>query len=145
MKKVKEFLWFLIPFLSLGIASVISFILTTEYSADDFILMLSNPFSIITIIFSFIPSVILSFVVVIIYKILLKHLFKKSIEDKKKYIYIFLISLIAPVLYIVIMTRAFNIIDNTIFSLQVGIIVTFVFWVIDLIKEKVNKKKQEQK
>ena len=42
------------------------------------------------------------------------------------------------------MTRTFDFVNNTIFALQTGIIVTFVFWVIDAIKEKLNKKKARQ-
>ena len=139
MNKLKEFLWFLIPFFCLGVISVLSFILTTEYEVADLTSMLSNPFSIVTIIFSFIPAVILSLVVVIIYKVLMHFALKKSIADNKKYIYLLLISIITTVIYLLIMTRTFDIVNGTIFSLQVGIIVTFVFWVIDLIKERVNK------
>lgn len=144
MKKLKECLCFLIPFLGLGLISVVYFILSTANGASDFKLILSNPFFIITLVSSFIPATIMSFVVVLIYRISLRFLLKKVITDRKRYIYTFLISLIAPVLYILIMTRTFDIVNNTIFSLQVGIIVTFVFWVTDLIKEKTSKKKSNQ-
>lgn len=139
MKKLKEFLWFLIPFLCLGVISVLSFILTTENGASYLMSNIDDPFFIIIIIFSFIPAVILSLVVVIIYKVLMHFALKKSIADNKKYIYLLLISIITTVIYLLIMTRTFDIVNGTIFSLQVGIIVTFVFWVIDLIKERVNK------
>ena len=145
MKKLKEFLWFLIPFLCLSVISVVYFILTTEYKVADFTAMLGNPFSIVTIIFSYIPAVILPSIVVIIYKASMHFVFKKRIADNKKYIYFLLISAISTVLYLLIMTRTFDIIDNTIFSLQVGIIVTFIFWSIDLIKDKISKNKTEQK
>lgn len=144
MNKLKEFLYFLIPFLGLGFISVVYFILNTANGASDFKLILSDPFFIITLVSSFIPSIIISLVVVLIYKFSLRLLFKKVITNKKRYIYIFLISIIASILYILIMTKAFDIVNNTIFSLQVGIIVTFIFWTADLIKEKASKKKSSQ-
>ncbi|MEE1077333.1 MAG: hypothetical protein UHY68_08765 [Acutalibacteraceae bacterium] len=144
MNKLKEFLYFLIPFLGLGFISVVYFILNTANGASDFKLILSDPFFIITLVSSFIPSIIISLVVVLIYKFSLRFLFKKVITNKKRYIYIFLISIIASILYILIMTKAFDIVNNTIFSLQVGIIVTFIFWTADLIKEKASKKKSSQ-
>lgn len=139
MNKLKEFLWFLIPFFCLGVISVLSFILTTENGASFLMSNFDDPFFIIIIIFSFIPAVMLSLVVVIIYKVLMHFALKKSIADNKKYIYLLLISIITTVIYLLIMTRTFDIVNGTIFSLQVGIIVTFVFWVIDFIKERVNK------
>lgn len=145
MNKLKEFLWFLIPFLCLGVISVLYFILTTENGASFLMSNFDDPNFIIIIIFSFIPAVILSLVVVIIYKVLMHFALKKSIADNKKYIYLLLISIITTVIYLLIMTRTFDIVNGTIFSLQVGIIVTFVFWVIDLIREKVNKNNQGQK
>lgn len=145
MNKLKEFLWFLIPFFCLGVISVLSFILTTENGASFLMSNFDDPFFIIIIIFSFIPAVMLSFVDVIIYRVLLQCVFKKKLANKKIYIHTFLISVFTSVLLILIHSSSFNIIDNTIFSLQVGIIVTFVFWVIDLIREKVNKNNQGQK
>ena len=144
MKKFKEFLWFLIPFLCLSFVSVVCFALNTSNGAMYLRLMISDPIFIIALINSFIPSVVLSFVVVLVYKILLRFLFKKTVTNRMRYIYIFLVSLIAPVLYIVVMTKAFDFIDNVVFSLQVGIIVTFIFWVIDFIKEKISKKKENR-
>ena len=144
MKKFKEFLWFLIPFLCLSLVSLIYFILNTPNGAGYFRLMISDPFFVIAIVNTFVPSLILSFVVVLIYKIALCFYCKKTFTSRKNQIIVFLISLIAPVCYIVIMTRTFDFVNNTIFALQTGIIVTFVFWVIDAIKEKLNKKKARQ-
>ncbi len=144
MKKLKEFLWFLIPFLCLSLASVICFILNTSNGAMYFSLMIRDPFFIIALVNTFIPSLILSFIVVLIYKIALRFLSKRTVTGRKKHIIVFLISLIAPVCYIVIMTRTFDFVNNTIFALQTGIIVTFVFWVINAIKEKLNREKARQ-
>lgn len=141
MKKLKEFLWFLIPFLSLSFVSVIYFILNTTNGAMYFRLMVGDPFFLIALVNTFLPSLIMSFIVVLIYKIAFRFLIKKPVTGRRKYIVIFLISLIAPILFIVIMTRTFDFVNSTIFSLQTGIIVTFVFWVIDTIKLKRNKKK----
>ena len=144
MKKFKEFLWFLIPFLCLSFISVISFVLNTSNGAMYFRLMISDPFFIIALVNTFVPSLILSFVVVFIYKIILRFLSKKTLAGRKKHIVVFLVSLIAPICYIIIMTRTFDFVNNTIFTLQTGIIVTFVFWVIDIIKENLKKKKARQ-
>ena len=144
MKKFKEFLWFLIPFLCLSFISVIHFVLNTSNGAMYFRLMISDPFFIIALVNTFVPSLILSFVVVFIYKIILRFLSKKTLAGRKKHIIVFLISLIAPVCSIVIMTRAFVFVLNTIFVLQTGIIVTFVFWVIDLIGEKIYEKRAKR-
>lgn len=144
MKKFKEFLWFLIPFLCLSFISVIYFVLNTPNGAMYFRLMISDPFFIIALVNTFVPSLILSFVVVFIYKIILRFLSNKTVTGRKKHIIVFLVSLIAPVCYIIIMTRTFDFVNNTIFTLQTGIIVTFVFWVIDIIKENLKKKKAMQ-
>ncbi len=144
MKKFKEFLWFLIPFLCLSFISVIYFVLNTSNGAMYFRLMISDPFFIIALVNTFVPSLILSFVVVFIYKIILRFLSKKTLAGRKKHIIVFLVSLIAPICYIIIMTRTFDFVNNTIFTLQTGIIVTFVFWVIDIIKENLKKKKVRQ-
>ncbi len=144
MKKFKEFLWFLIPFLCLSFISVIYFVLNTSNGAMYFRLMISDPFFIIALVNTFVPSLILSFVVVFIYKIILRFLSKKTVTGRKKHIIVFLVSLIAPICYIVIMTRTFDFVNNTIFTLQTGIIVTFVFWVIDIINENLKKKKARQ-
>ena len=144
MKKFKEFLWFLIPFLCLSFISVIYFVLNTSNGAMYFRLMISDPFFIIALVNTFVPSLILSFVVVFIYKIILRFLSKKTVTGRKKHIIVFLVSLIAPICYIIIMTRTFDFVNNTIFTLQTGIIVTFVFWVIDKIKENLKKKKSRQ-
>ena len=144
MKKFKEFLWFLIPFLCLSFISIIYFVLNTSNGAMYFRLMISDPFFIIALVNTFVPSLILSFVVVFIYKIILRFLSKKTVTGRKKHIIVFLVSLIAPICYIIIMTRTFDFVNNTIFTLQTGIIVTFVFWVIDIIKENLKKKKARQ-
>ena len=144
IKKFKEFLWFLIPFLCLSFISVIYFVLNTSNGAMYFRLMISDPFFIIALVNTFVPSLILSFVVVFIYKIILRFLSKKTVTGRKKHIIVFLVSLIAPICYIITMTRTFDFVNNTIFTLQTGIIVTFVFWVIDIIKENLKKKKARQ-
>ena len=144
MKKFKELLWFLIPFLCLSFISVIYFVLNTSNGAMYFRLMISDPFFIIALVNTFVPSLILSFVVVFIYKIILRFSSKKTVTGRKKHILVFLVSLVAPICYIIIMTRTFDFVNNTIFALQTGIIVTFVFWVIDIIKENFKKKKARQ-
>ncbi len=143
MKKIKELLWFLVPFLCLSFISAIYFVLNTPNGAMYFGLMVKDPFFIIALVNTFVPSVILSLGVVVVYKIALRFCSKKTITGGKKHMLVFLISLIAPICYNVIIVRTFDLINNTIFALQTGIIVTFVFWVIDIIKEKLKKKQTD--
>ena len=144
MKKFKELLWFLIPFLCLTAGSVAYFMCNTPNAAMYFRLLIRDTIFIIALVHTFVPAIILSFVTVVIYKIVLRFWGKRTATVRKKSIIIFLISLIAPVCYIAIMTRVFDFVNTTIFSLQIGIIVTFVFWIIDTIREKVNEKSVKQ-
>ena len=61
--------------------------------------------------------------------------------EEKHYIYLFLISLIAPMIILLILTRKYDFINHTIFTFQTGIIVVFIHWVIEWIVEKIRKKK----
>ena len=146
MNKLKEFLWFLIPFLCLSVISVLYFILTTENGASYIMSNIGDPFFvIIEIIFPFILAMTFSLVSIIIYRVLLYCVFKKKITYKKIYIFTFLISIITTVLMFLLYSSSFNIVSDCIFSLQVGIISTFICWVTDLIKDKISKNKTEQK
>ena len=89
IKKFKEFLWFLIPFLCLSFISVIYFVFNTSNGAMYFRLMISDPFFIIALVNTFVPSLILSFVVVLIYKIALCFYCKKTFTSRKNQIIVF--------------------------------------------------------
>ena len=144
MKKFKELLWFLIPFLCLTAVSVAYFVCNAPNGVNYFRLLIHDTIFIIALAHTFVPAIILSFVTVVIYKIAHHFLCRKMVAGRKKHIIVFLISLIAPVCSIVIMTRVFVFVLNTIFVLQTGIIVTFVFWVIDLIGEKIYEKRAKR-
>ena len=66
---------------------------------------------------------------------------RDTIGRKRYYTYLFLISLIAPVVIILILTRRFDFVNNTITSLQVGLFVVFLHWVFEWIAEKFKNKK----
>ena len=143
MKKFKEILWFIIPFLSLSAITIIYFVLNVGNGANYLKFMISDPIFIIALVNTFIPPVILSFALVLVYKLVLRFVFKKTVKGRKlNFIILYMVSVIAPIVYIVIMKKgAFDLINNTIFTLQSGIIVTFIFWVVDVIKEKAKSKK----
>ena len=143
MKKFKEILWFIIPFLSLSAITIIYFVLNVGNGVNYLKFMISDPIFIIALVNTFIPPVILSFALVLVYKLVLRFVFKKTVKGRKlNFIILYMVSVIAPIVYIVIMKKgAFDLINNTIFTLQSGIIVTFIFWVVDVIKEKAKSKK----
>ena len=134
MKKFKEILWFIIPFLSLSAITIIYFVLNVGNGVNYLKFMISDPIFIIALVNTFIPPVILSFALALVYKLVLRFVFKKTVKGRKlNFIILYMVSVIAPIVYIVIMKRgAFDLINNTIFTLQSGIIVTFIFWVNDL-------------
>lgn len=138
MKKLKEFLMFLIPFAALSTLSVIWFAINTQGGGRYLKLMVADPFFIIALMHAFVPSIIMSLIVCFIYKLLL-FLFKRKMTRKQNYIILFVLSLIPPVIYILIMTRTFDIVNNTVFTLQIGIIVTFIFWLAESVKEIIRK------
>lgn len=138
MKKIKEFLMFLIPFAALSALSVIWFAINTQVGVRYLKLMVADPFFIIALMHTFVPSIIMSLIVCLIYKLLV-FLFKRKMTRKQNYIILFVLSLIPPVIYILIMTRTFDIVNNTIFTLQIGIIVTFIFWLAESVKEIIRK------
>ena len=142
MKKLKEFLMFLIPFAVLSALSVIWFVINIQGGVRYLKLMVADPFFIIALIHTFVPSIIMSLIVCLIYKLLV-FLFKREMTRKQNYIILFALSLIPPVIYILIMTRTFDIVNNTVFTLQIGIIMTFIFWILELIVDIIKRFKRK--
>lgn len=138
MKKIKEFLMFLIPFAALSTLSVIWFAINTQGGVRYLKLMIADPFFIIALMHTFVPSIIMSLIVCFIYKLLV-FLFKRKITRKQNYIILFVLSLVPPVIYILVMTRTFDFVNNMIYTLQIGIIVTFIFWLVESVKEIIRK------
>lgn len=141
MKKLKELLWFIIPFLFLSgtytvflIPANNAFIGISNYSR----LLVNDPLFLKALRNTFIPPIILSIIVCLIY-ILVSSFIKTQLRRKTEYIILFLLSLLTTVIYMLILTHAFNIVHNTVHAFQVGIIVTFIFWLAESVNDIIRK------
>ena len=138
MKRFKEFLILFIPFLVLSILSVLWFVFNTsgDFFGGAYLLKLMiSPFLIIALFNTFVIAGVPALLLTSIFAILFRN--KKSVVGRKKYFtYLFLISLIAPVVIILILTRTFDIVNNTIYSLQIGLLVVFIHWIIEWMIDK---------
>jgi len=148
MKRFKEFLLMFFPFLGLSILSVLWFVLNTSsggfFGGSHLLELMISPFLIIALFNTFViagvPSLLLTGVFAFVFRN------KKIVVGRKKYYtYLFLISLIAPIVIILILTRIFDFINNTIYSLQIGILVVFIHWIIEWIIEKYKNRKNKEK
>ena len=148
MKRFKEFLIIFIPFFVLCILSVLWFVLNTAaggfFGGAHLLELLISPFLIIALFNTFViagvPALLLTGVFAFVFRK------KKSIVGRKKYYtYLFLISLIAPVVIILVLTRTFDIVNNTIYSLQIGLLVVFIHWIIEWIIDKCKNRKNKEK
>ncbi|MBQ3563571.1 MAG: hypothetical protein IJA21_03070 [Clostridia bacterium] len=148
MKRFKEFLIMFFPFLGLSILSVLWFVFNTSsgdfFGGAYFLKLLISPFLIIALFNTFVIAGAPALLLTSIFAILFRN--KKSVVGRKKYFtYLFLISLIAPVVIILIFTRTFDFVNNTIYSLQIGILVVFIHWIIEWIIEKCKNRKKIEK
>lgn len=141
VKKLKELLWFVIPFLFLSGISIVfiipvnnAFIGVSNYLR----LLVNDPLFLKALRNTFILPIILSIIVCLMYK-LVSTFIKIQLSRKTEYIILFLLSLVPPVIYTLILTHAFNIVHNTVHAFQVGIIVTFIFWLAESVKEIISK------
>ena len=148
MKKFKEFLIFLISFILLGGLMILTFFsqanstdVTGIMSGTNYLkLILGDPTFIFALINSYLPIVAVSIILCAIYKIIVYIAKDKlNITRKLNYIILFSISFITPVIYILALTKFFDFTNNLIFSLQVSTVVTFVFWLIELVFSKFKK------
>lgn len=154
MKRLKEFLLFLISFILLGGLMILTFVLQANSTdvvgfmggIDYLKLILGDSTFIFALINSYLPIVAVSIILCTIYKIIVYIAKDKfNITRKLNYIILFSISFITPVIYILAMTKFFDFTNNLIFSLQVSTIVTFVFWLIELVFSKLKKEDTYEK
>lgn len=148
MKKFKEFLCFLIPFIVLSILSVIFFVLQYKsvdvigsMSSDEYLkLMIKDPNFAVALVNSYVPPVIIGGVICAVYKAIA--LLKKiNISRKTDYIILFVTGFIASVIYIIALTKRFDFTNNLVYAMQVSLVVAFIFWIIELVIGKINKER----
>ena len=132
-----------IPFFLLSILSVLLFVFNT--SSGDFFsgayqlkLMLS-PFLIFPLFSTFVLTGVPSLLLTGIFSFLIRKK-KRNIGRRRYYIYLFIISLIAPVVILLILTGIFNVVSDIIYSLQIGLLVVFIHWLIECIVLKYKNK-----
>lgn len=142
MKKLKELLWFVIPFLFLSGISIVfiipvnnAFIGVSNYLR----LLVNDPLFLKALRNTFISPIILSIILCLIYK-LVSTFIKIQLSRKTEYIILFLLSLLTTVIYMLILTHAFNILHNTVHAFQIGIIVTFIFWLAESVKDIIRNR-----
>ena len=144
MKRCKEFLLIFFPFLGLSILSVLWFVINTSsggfFGGAYLLELMISPYLIIALFNTFVISGVPALFLTSIFAILFRNR-KRVVGRKRYYTYLFLISLIAPVVIILILTRTFDWINNTIFSLQIGILVVFIHWITEWIIEKYRNRK----
>ena len=148
MKRFKEFLTMFIPFLVLSILSVLWFVFNTSsgdfFSGGYLLKLMISPFLIIALFNTFVLAGVPSLLLTGVFACLFRN--KKSVVGRKKYYtYLFLISLIAPIVIILVLTRTFDFVNNTIYSLQMGILVVFIHWIIEWIIKKLKNRKNKEK
>ena len=93
MKKLKEFLMLLIPFAALSTLSVIWFAINTQGGVRYLQLMFADSFFIIALMHTFVPPIIISFIVCLFYKLIVSFM-KIKMTRKIDYIILFVLSLI---------------------------------------------------
>lgn len=143
MKRFKEFLYLFIPYFLLTITQILLFVLGDSggfFGNSHLIKLLISPALIITLFNSFIMFGIPSLLLTGIFAFVIRKK-KNDISRRKYYIYLFLISLIAPIIILLILTGNYDFINHTIFIIRNGITVVFIHWVIEWIVEKIRKKK----
>ena len=139
MKRFKEFLIMFITFLVLSILSVLWFVFNTSsgdfFNGSYLLKLMVSPYLIIALFNTFVLAGVPSLLLTGVFAFLMREK-KKSISRRKYYTYLFLLSLVAPVVIILVLTRRFDVVNNTIYSLQIGLLVVFIHWVIEWTFEK---------
>lgn len=145
MKRFKEFLIMFIPFLVLCALSVLWFIFNTSsgdfFSGAYLLKLIISPYLLIALFNAFTLAGLPSLLLTGIFAFLIRKK-KNSMGRKKYYTCLFLISLISPVVIVLVLTRTFDIVNNVIYSLQIGLIVVFIHWLVEWIAENHRNKKQ---
>lgn len=143
MKKFKEFLCLFIPYFLLTILQILLFVLndTGGFFGNSYLIkLLISPSLIIVLFNNFIMFGIPSLLLTGIFAFLIRNK-KNDLGRRKYYIYLFLISLMAPIIILLISTGKYDFINHTILTTQTGILVVFIHWAIEWIVEKIRKKK----
>ena len=143
MKRFKEFLYLFIPYFILTALQILLFVLsdTGGFFGNSYLIrLLISPSLIIVLFNNFIMFGIPSLLLTGIFAFVIRKK-KNDISRRKYYIYLFLISLIAPIIILLILTGNYDSINHTIFIIQNGITVVFINWAIECIVEKIRKKK----
>ena len=143
MKKFKEFLCLFVPYFILTALQILLFVLSDTggfFSNSYLIKLLISPSLIIVLFNNFIMFGIPSLMLTGIFAFVIRNK-KNDISRIKYYIYLFVISLMAPIIILLISTGKYDFINHTIFIIQTGITVVFIHWVIEWIVEKIRKKK----
>jgi hypothetical protein len=142
MKRSKEFLLMFLSFVGLGVLAVL-YIGFSCTSVDLFTALfetICNGFFIFALLKTAIPAVFTSVGMTFVYASFVRN--KMSVWGRRKYyIYLYLMSLIMPVVFI---TRLFDLVLGAILSLQIGIFVVFIHWVAEWIREKRNSNKKKE-
>lgn len=135
----------LIPFLGLSLLSTVWFVVNT--SAAGFVsglyylkLLVKEPYFIVALSNTFVSSGAPALVLTYIFAFLSRNK-KDTMGRRKYYTYLFLISLIAPIIITLILRQTFDLINNTIYTLQIGILVVFIHWIMEWVVEKCKKNK----
>ncbi len=143
MKKFKEFLCLFVPYFILTDLQILLFVLsdTGGFFGNSYLIkLLISPSLMIVLFNNFIMFGIPSLLLTGIFAFLIRNK-KNDIGRRKYYIYLFVISLMAPITILLILTGKYDFIKYTIFIIQNGITVVFIHWVIEWIVEKIRKKK----
>ena len=143
MKRFKEFLYLFVPYFILTALQILLFVLsdTGGFFGNSYLIkLLISPSLIIVLFNNFIMFGIPSLLLTVVFSFLIKNK-KNDIGRRKYYIYLFLISLMAPIIILLISTGKYDFINHTIFIIQTGITVVFIHWIIEWIAEKFKNKK----
>ena len=143
MKRFKEFLYLFVPYFILTALQILLFVLsdTGGFFGNSYLIkLLISPSLIIVLFNNFIMFSIPSLLLTGIFAFVIRNK-KNDIGRRKYYIYLFLISLMAPIMILLILTGKYDFINHTIFIIQTGITVVFIHWIIEWIAEKFKNKK----
>ena len=143
MKRWKEFLWMLFPFL--GLIGLELLYIGLSVSADVFTViykMLNNGFFIIAFIGVVTVDLFMSLGLTFVYTSFVRK--KMEVWGRRRYyLYLYLMALIVPVAFNVVILRIFDVVLGLLYALQIGIFVVFVHWAVDWVREKRNSPKDK--
>lgn len=144
MKKLKELLCILLPLIILTVIKTVYSILTfstSMYSGLYYLRQyLSDPRFWISILYTYLPIVIISYIICILFMLIIN---KKRPHTTRKTVYliIFVLSISVPIIFI------FSVVSSTINILQVlylfqsALASLFLFWITELLIQKIKAKK----